>query len=132
MNVKILFLEDKNMKREEFDLLGITVSQYEELFNEKLVFDGEVSNIPVIKAAPVVPVVPVTPVATVTETVISSDSMSFKNIKAAAEYIASNCGLKVSNALDGLYKIKRRGANKTHGYTVQFCNDKSVVLTQAA
>ena len=117
------------MKREEFDLLGITVSQYEELFNEKLVFDGEVSNIPVIKAAPVVPV---TPVAPVTETVTSSDSMSFKNIKAAAEYIASNCGLKVSNALDGLYKIKRRGANKTHGYTVQFCNDKSVVLTQAA
>ena len=113
------------MKREEFELLGITVSQYEELFNEKLVFDGEVSNTPVIKAAPVVPVTPVT------ETVISSNSMSFKNIKAAAEYIASNCGLKVSNALDGLYKIKRRGANKTHGYTVQFCNDKSVVLTQA-
>ena len=128
------------MKRNEFELLGITVADFEELFNEKLVFDDESNNtvIPSAKLAKSAkltkpaPIVPVTPVVPVTETVISPDSMSFKNIKAAAEYIASNCGLKVSNALDGLYKIKRRGANKTHGYSVQFCDDKSVILTLVA
>lgn len=128
------------MKRNEFELLGITVADFEELFNEKLVFD-DVSNNTVIPSAKLAksakltkpaPIVPVTPVVPVAETVISPDSMSFKNIKAAAEYIASNCGLKVSNALDGLYKIKRRGTNKTHGYSVQFCDDKSVILTLVA
>lgn len=107
------------MNRDEFELLGISVELFETLFNEKLVFDT-VSNNSVISLSPVA--APVEPVAAV-------DSMSFKNIKAAAEFIASKRGVKVSNALDCLYKIKRSGSNKTHGYSVKFFENKTVALT---
>ncbi|MBO6101412.1 MAG: hypothetical protein J6P07_08815, partial [Spirochaetaceae bacterium] len=66
------------------------------------------------------------------EVVATGAAMSFANIKAAAEFLAEQKGLKVSNTLDGLYKTKRRGTNKTHGYAVQYNDDKSVVLTPIA
>ncbi len=102
------------MKRNEFVLLGISVELYEQLFNEKLVFDDELE----------------TPAAS--NTVETPNSMQFKNMKEAAKFLVSKCGLNFASALDGLYKTKRRGATKTHGYSVKFNNDKTIVLSLVA
>lgn len=66
------------------------------------------------------------------EVIATGAAMSFANIKAAAEYLANELSLKVSNTLDGLYKTKRRGSNKNHGYIVTFNEDKTVQLAKTA
>lgn len=66
------------------------------------------------------------------EVIATGAAMSFANIKAAAEYLANELSLKVSNTLDGLYKTKRRGSNKNHGYIVTFNEDKTVRLAKIA
>jgi len=136
------------MTKSEFESLGLTTEQYKEMFDEEPIIedDVQVSTEPAkaettVEAPEVIQeesakaeetVEAIVPAETKAEVVATGAAMSFANIKAAAEYIAEKMGLKVSNTLDGLYKTKRRGTNKTHGYAVQYNDDKSVVLTPVA
>ena len=145
------------MTRAEFNELGVTEEQYEEMFGEKAVFDDEVA--PAAEATVKVPEMVETPAeepaveataeaeapkaeeaqATVdaivpaeakAEVIKTGAAMSFANIKAAAEYLAKELNLKLTNTLDGLYKTKRRGTSKNHGYIVTFNEDKTVALAK--
>lgn len=138
------------MTKSEFASLGLTTEQYKEMFDEEPIIEDDVQETtdPVkaettVEAPEVVQEEPakseaeatveaIVPAEVKAEVVATGAAMSFANIKAAAEYLAEKMGLKVSNTLDGLYKTKRRGTNKTHGYAVQYNDDKSVVLTPIA
>lgn len=142
------------MTRAEFNELGITEEQYEEMFGEKAVFDDEAtaettteavaeSTIEVPEIAETATetaeettaeatVAAIVPAEAKAEVIATGAAMSFANIKAAAEYLANELSLKVSNTLDGLYKTKRRGSNKNHGYIVTFNEDKTVQLAKIA
>ena len=145
------------MRRAEFNELGVTEEQYEEMFGEKAVFDDEAA--PAAEATVEAPEMVETPAeepaveaaaeteapkaeeaqATVdaivpaeakAEVIKTGAAMSFANIKAAAEYLAKELNLKLTNTLDGLYKTKRRGTSKNHGYIVTFNEDKTVALAK--
>ena len=145
------------MTRAEFNELGVTEEQYEEMFGEKAVFDDEAA--PAAEATVEAPEMVETPAeepaveaaaeteapkaeeaqATVdaivpaeakAEVIKTGAAMSFANIKAAAEYLAKELNLKLTNTLDGLYKTKRRGTSKNHGYIVTFNEDKTVALAK--
>lgn len=153
------------MTRAEFNELGITEEQYEDMFGEKAVFDdeatAETATEAVAEATIEVPEIAETATETAEETstveaaaetaeettaeatvaaivpaeakaevIATGAAMSFENIKKAAEFLASELNLKVSNTLDGLYKTKRRGSNKNHGYIVTFGEDKTVQLAK--
>lgn len=149
------------MTRAEFNELGITEEQYEDMFGEKAVFDDEATAETATEATIEVPEIAETATETTEETstaevaaetaeettaeatvaaivpaeakaevIATGTAMSFANIKAAAEYLANEFNLKVSNTLDGLYKTKRRGSNKNHGYIVTFGEDKTVQLAK--
>lgn len=142
------------MTKAEFESLGLTTEQYKEMFDEEPIIEDEaqateaVVETPaetpaetVVEAPEMVQeettkaeetVAAIVPAEAKAEVVATGAAMSFANIKAAAEFLAEQKGLKVSNTLDGLYKTKRRGTNKTHGYAVQYNDDKSVVLTPIA
>lgn len=154
------------MKRAEFNELGITEAQYEEMFGEKAVFDDEATaavaetkaeetiEVPEIvettaevaeeasttevaaetteEAKAEDTVAAIVPAEAKAEVIATSAAMSFENIKKAAEFLATELNLKVSNTLDGLYKTKRRGSNKNHGYIVTFADDKTVQLAKIA
>jgi hypothetical protein len=152
------------MTRAEFNELGITEAQYEEMFGEKAVFDDEATAAPVaetkaeetIEVPEIVEttaeeasttevaaetteeakaedtVAAIVPAEAKAEVVATGAAMSFENIKKAAEFLATELNLKVSNTLDGLYKTKRRGSNKNHGYIVTFADDKTVQLAKIA
>ena len=155
------------MTRAEFNELGITEEQYEEMFGEKAVFDDEATAETTTEAVaePTIEVPEIAETATETaeetstaevateateettaeatvaaivpaeakaEVIATGAAMGFANIKAAAEYLANELNLKVSNTLDGLYKTKRRGSNKNHGYIVTFNDDKTVQLAKIA
>lgn len=138
------------MTKSEFASLGLTTEQYKEMFDEEPIIEDDVQETtdPVkaeatvetpevvqedpAKAEAEATVEAIVPAEAKAEVVATGAAMSFANIKAAAEYLAEKMGLKVSNTLDGLYKTKRRGTNKTHGYAVQYNDDKSVVLTPIA
>ena len=159
------------MTRAEFNELGITEEQYEEMFGEKAVFDDEATaettaeavaestiEVPEIAETATEPatepaeetstaevatetaeettaeatVAAIVPAEAKAEVIATGAAMSFTNIKAAAEYLANELSLKVSNTLDGLYKTKRRGSNKNHGYIVTFNEDKTVQLAKIA
>ena len=70
-------------------------------------------------------------VPTVT-TATSVAGMEFKNMKAAAEYLATTLNLKVTNTLDCLYKCLKAKNHKTHKYAVERREDNTVVLTPLA
>lgn len=150
------------MTRAEFNELGITEEQYEDMFGEKAIFDdeatAETTTEAVAEATIEVPEIAETATETAEETstaevateeptaeetvaaivpaeakaevIATGAAMSFENIKKAAEFLASELNLKVSNTLDGLYKTKRRGSNKNHGYIVTFGEDKTVQLAK--
>lgn len=134
------------MTKSEFESLGLTTEQYKEMFDEEPIIEDEAQAIEVAAEATVEApemvqeeatkaeeaVAAIVPTEAKAEVVATGAAMSFANIKAAAEFLAEQKGLKVSNTLDGLYKTKRRGTNKTHGYAVQYNDDKSVVLTPIA
>lgn len=141
------------MTKSEFESLGLTTEQYKEMFDEEPIIEDDVQETTestepaktetTVEASEVVQEEPakaeaeatveaIVPAEAKAEVVATGAAMSFANIKAAAEYLAEKMGLKVSNTLDGLYKTKRRGTNKTHGYAVQYNDDKSVVLTPVA
>ena len=141
------------MTKSEFESLGLTTEQYKEMFDEEPIIEDDVQETtestepakaettvetPEVvqeepaKAEAEATVEAIVPAEAKAEVVATGAAMSFANIKAAAEYLAEKMGLKVSNTLDGLYKTKRRGTNKTHGYAVQYNDDKSVVLTPIA
>ena len=138
------------MTKSEFESLGLTTEQYKEMFDEEPIIEDDVQEATepakaetTVEAPEVVQEEPakaeteatveaIVPAEAKAEVVATGATMSFANIKAAAEYLAEKMGLKVSNTLDGLYKTKRRGTNKTHGYAVQYNDDKSVVLTPVA
>lgn len=138
------------MTKSEFESLGLTTEQYKEMFDEEPIIEDDVREATepakaetTVEAPEVVQEEPakaeteatveaIVPAEAKAEVVATGAAMSFANIKAAAEYLAEKMGLKVSNTLDGLYKTKRRGTNKTHGYAVQYNDDKSVVLTPVA
>lgn len=138
------------MTMSEFESLGLTTDQYKEMFDEEPIIEDDVQEATepakvetTVEAPEVVQEEPakaeaeatveaIVPAEAKAEVVATGAAMSFANIKAAAEYLAEKMGLKVSNTLDGLYKTKRRGTNKTHGYAVQYNDDKSVVLTPVA
>lgn len=138
------------MTKSEFASLGLTTEQYKEMFDEEPIIEDDVQETTdpvkaetIVEAPEVVQedsvkseaeatVEAIVPAEAKAEVVATGAAMSFANIKAAAEYLAEKMGLKVSNTLDGLYKTKRRGTNKTHGYAVQYNDDKSVVLTPIA
>ena len=141
------------MTKSEFESLGLTTEQYKEMFDEEPIIEDDVQETTestepaktetTVEAPEVVQEEPakaeaeatveaIVPAEAKAEVVATGAAMSFANIKAAAEYLAEKMGLKVSNTLDGLYKTKRRGTNKTHGYAVQYNDDKSVVLTPIA
>ena len=56
------------------------------------------------------------------------DALNFKNLKAAAIYLADTLNLKVTNTLDCLYKCLK-ASSKTHGYFVVRHEDSTVTLT---
>lgn len=138
------------MTRAEFNELGITEEQYKGMFGEEVVFDDEatVAEVAAAESTVEVPEIAETPVevskaeeaqATIdaivpaeakTEVIKTGAAMSFANIKAAAEYLSNELSLKLTNTLDGLYKTKRRGSNKNHGYIVTFNEDKTVQLAK--
>lgn len=138
------------MTKAEFESLGLTTEQYKEMFDEEPIIEdeaqateavAETSAEATVEAPEMVQeettkaeetVAAIVPTEAKAEVVATGAAMSFANIKAAAEFLAEQKGLKVSNTLDGLYKTKRRGTNKTHGYAVQYNDDKSVVLTPIA
>lgn len=138
------------MTKAEFESLGLTTEQYKEMFDEEPIIEDEAqateavveaSAETAVEALEMVQeeatkaeetVAAIVPAEAKAEVVATGAAMSFANIKAAAEFLAEQKGLKVSNTLDGLYKTKRRGTNKTHGYAVQYNDDKSVVLTPIA
>lgn len=143
------------MTRAEFNELGVTEEQYEEMFGEKAVFDDEVAPAaeatveapemvetpaeePAVEATAEAPkaeeaqatVDAIVPAEAKAEVIKTGAAMSFANIKAAAEYLAKELNLKLTNTLDGLYKTKRRGTSKNHGYIVTFNEDKTVALAK--
>lgn len=138
------------MTKAEFESLGLTTEQYKEMFDEEPIIEDEAQATDAVVETPAETVVEasemaqedatkaeetvaaIVPAEAKAEVVATGAAMSFANIKAAAEFLAEQKGLKVSNTLDGLYKTKRRGTNKTHGYAVQYNDDKSVVLTPIA
>lgn len=138
------------MTKAEFESLGLTTEQYKEMFDEEPIIEDEAQATEAVAEKPAettveVPemvqeeatkaeetVAAIVPAEAKAEVVATGAAMSFANIKAAAEFLAEQKGLKVSNTLDGIYKTKRRGTNKTHGYAVQYNDDKSVVLTPIA
>jgi len=138
------------MTKAEFESLGLTTEQYKEMFDEEPIIEDEAQATEVAVETPAETTVEapemvqeeatkaeetvaaIVPAEAKAEVVATGAAMSFANIKAAAEFLAEQKGLKVSNTLDGLYKTKRRGTNKTHGYAVQYNDDKSVVLTPIA
>ena len=138
------------MTKAEFESLGLTTEQYKEMFDEEPIIEDEAQATETVVETPAEATVEapemvqeevtkaeetvaaIVPTEAKAEVVATGAAMSFANIKAAAEFLAEQKGLKVSNTLDGLYKTKRRGTNKTHGYAVQYNDDKSVVLTPIA
>lgn len=138
------------MTKAEFESLGLTTEQYKEMFDEEPIIEDEAQATEAVVETPAEATVEapemvqeeatkaeetvaaIVPAEAKAEVVATGAAMSFANIKAAAEFLAEQKGLKVSNTLDGLYKTKRRGTNKTHGYAVQYNDDKSVVLTPIA
>lgn len=138
------------MTKAEFESLGLTTEQYKEMFDEEPIIEDEAQATEASAETPTETTVEapemvqeeatkaeeavaaIVPAEAKAEVVATGATMSFANIKAAAEFLAEQKGLKVSNTLDGLYKTKRRGTNKTHGYAVQYNDDKSVVLTPIA
>ena len=145
------------MRRAEFNELGVTEEQYEEMFGEKAVFDDEAAPAaeatveapemvetpaeePAVEAAAETEapkaeeaqatVEAIVPAEAKAEVIKTGAAMSFANIKAAAEYLAKELNLKLTNTLDGLYKTKRRGTSKNHGYIVTFNEDKTVALAK--
>jgi len=143
------------MTRAEFNELGVTEEQYEEMFGEKAVFDDEVAPAtestvevpemvetpaeePAVEATAEAPkaeeaqatVDAIVPAEAKAEVIKTGAELSFANIKAAAEYLAKELNLKLTNTLDGLYKTKRRGTSKNHGYIVTFNEDKTVALAK--
>ena len=138
------------MTKAEFESLGLTTEQYKEMFDEEPIIEDEAQATEAVTETSVeatveapemvqeettkaeATVAAIVPAEAKAEVVATGAAMSFANIKAAAEFLAEQKGLKVSNTLDGLYKTKRRGTNKTHGYAVQYNDDKSVVLTPIA
>ena len=136
------------MTRAEFNELGITEEQYKDMFGEKVVFDDEEMAPEAAKSAVEVPeiaetatetaeettaeatVAAIVPAEAKTEVIKTGAAMGFANIKAAAEYLSNELNLKLTNTLDGLYKTKRRGSNKNHGYIVTFNEDKTVALAK--
>ena len=138
------------MTKAEFESLGLTTEQYKEMFDEEPIIEDEAQATEAAVETPAEATVEapemvqeestkaeetvaaIVPAEAKVEVVATGAAMSFANIKAAAEFLAEQKGLKVSNTLDGLYKTKRRGTNKTHGYAVQYNDDKSVVLTPIA
>lgn len=134
------------MTRAEFNELGITEEQYKDMFGEEAVFDDEATaaeaatdstvEVPEMVETPAevaeaqTTIEAIVPAEAKTEVIATGAAMSFANIKAAAEYLANELSLKVSNTLDGLYKTKRRGSNKNHGYIVTFNEDKTVALAK--
>jgi hypothetical protein len=138
------------MTKAEFESLGLTTEQYKEMFDEEPIIEDEAQATEAAVETPAETTVEapemvqeeatkaeetvaaIVPAEAKAEVVATGAAMSFANIKAAAEFLAEQKGLKVSNTLDGLYKTKRRGTNKTHGYAVQYNDDKSVVLTPIA
>jgi hypothetical protein len=144
------------MTRAEFNELGVTEEQYEEMFGEKAVFDDEAAPAaeatveapemvetpaeePAVEAAETeapkaeeaqATVDAIVPAEAKAEVIKTGTAMSFANIKAAAEYLAKELNLKLTNTLDGLYKTKRRGTSKNHGYIVTFNEDKTVALAK--
>lgn len=143
------------MTRAEFNELGVTEEQYEEMFGEKAVFDDEAAPAaeatveapemvetpaeePAVEATAEAPkaeeaqatVDAIVPAEAKAEVIKTGAAMSFANIKAAAEYLAKELNLKLTNTLDGLYKTKRRGTSKNHGYIVTFNEDKTVALAK--
>lgn len=138
------------MTRAEFNELGVTEEQYEEMFGEKAVFDDEVApaaeytvEVPEMVETPAeataeapkaeeaqATVDAIVPAEAKAEVIKTGAELSFANIKAAAEYLAKELNLKLTNTLDGLYKTKRRGTSKNHGYIVTFNEDKSVALAK--
>jgi hypothetical protein len=138
------------MTKAEFESLGLTTEQYKEMFDDEPIIEDEAQATEAVAEKPTETTVEapemvqeeatkaeetvaaIVPAEAKAEVVATGAAMSFANIKAAAEFLADQKGLKVSNTLDGLYKTKRRGTNKTHGYAVQYNDDKSVVLTPIA
>lgn len=138
------------MTKAEFESLGLTTEQYKGMFDEEPIIEDEAQTTETVVETPAEAAVEapemtqedaskaeetvaaIVPTEVKVEVVATGAAMSFANIKAAAEFLAEQKGLKVSNTLDGLYKTKRRGTNKTHGYAVQYNDDKSVVLTPIA
>ena len=123
------------MTRAEFNELGITEEQYKDMFGEKAVFDDEeavpkMAKTPVEASEAQATIEAIVPAEAKAEVIKTGAAMSFANIKAAAEYLSNELNLKLTNTLDGLYKTKRRGSNKNHGYIVTFNEDKTVALAK--
>ena len=140
------------MTKSEFESLGLTTEQYKEMFDEEPIIEDDVQETTestepaktetTVEASEVVQEEPakaeeaqatvdaIVPAEAKAEVIKTGAAMSFANIKAAAEYLAKELNLKLTNTLDGLYKTKRRGTSKNHGYIVTFNEDKTVALAK--
>lgn len=134
------------MKKAELDALGLTKEQYEAYFGElPEIEDDVVETVETVETPAFAEETPVeetpsevaieeTPdvVPATVEPATAAAGIEFKNMKAAADFLAEKLNLKVTNTLDCLYKCLKAKNHKTHKYAVERREDNTVVLTPLA
>lgn len=58
------------------------------------------------------------------------EGIEFPSVKFAGEFLCDKFGIKITNAVDGIYKSLRRGTNKTHGYSITKTADNTIILNK--
>lgn len=58
------------------------------------------------------------------------EGIEFPSVKFAGEFLCDKFGIKITNAVDGIYKSLRRGTNKTHGYKITKTADNTIILNK--
>mgnify|MGYP000845866092 CR=1 FL=1 len=58
------------------------------------------------------------------------EGIEFPSVKFAGEFLCDKFGIKITNAVDGIYKSLRRGTNKTHGYKITKTMDNTIILNK--
>lgn len=58
------------------------------------------------------------------------EGIEFPSVKFAGEFLCDKFGIKITNAVDGIYKSLRRGTNKTHGYRITKTADNTIILNK--
>lgn len=104
------------MTKAELNELGLTAEEAMEFFDEEVEFDDVEETIE-----------ETTEVEEVTGEVMS-ETLQFKSVKEAAQFLADKLDLKITNTVDCLYKCLKKENSETHNYKVTRNEDKSIIL----